>query len=75
MLEPDPCIALSTEEYQRPLDHFQGPLARFVRGLIGSGEEASDIVQDVFVDAWRAMKREARPFVAGADDGAIRNWL
>jgi RNA polymerase sigma factor (sigma-70 family) len=75
MVEPDSCMALSTEAYQRILDHFEGPLFRFVRGLVGSGEEVYDIVQDVFVDAWRAMQREARPFVAGADDGAIRKWL
>jgi DNA-directed RNA polymerase specialized sigma24 family protein len=74
VVEPEPCIALSTEEYQRILDHFQWPLFRFVRGLVG-GEEVSDIVQDVFVDAWRAMKRGAQPFVVGGDDGAIRNWL
>jgi RNA polymerase sigma-70 factor (ECF subfamily) len=75
MVEPVPCVALSIEEYQRILDRFQGPLLRFVRGLVGSGEEASDIVQDVFVDAWRAMKREAHPFVTGGDERAIRNWL
>jgi RNA polymerase sigma-70 factor (ECF subfamily) len=75
MIESAPSNTLSTEEYQRILDHFQGPLFRFVRGLVGSGEEAYDIVQDVFVDAWRAMKRGARPFVAGGHDGAIRNWL
>jgi RNA polymerase sigma-70 factor (ECF subfamily) len=68
-------IALSTEEYQRILDLFQGPLVRFVRSLVGSGEEVYDIVQDVFVDAWRALQREARPFVADGNERDIRKWL
>jgi RNA polymerase sigma-70 factor (ECF subfamily) len=75
MIEPAPSNTLSTQEYQRILHHFQGPLFRFARGLVGSSEEAYDIVQDVFVDAWRVMQRGARPFVAGGHDGAIRNWL
>ncbi len=74
-MAPPPSIALSTEAYQRIMDRFQRPLIHFVRGLVGSGEEVYDILQDVFVDAWRAVKREAFPFTIQGDDRAIRNWL
>jgi len=74
-MESAPSIALSTEAYQRILDTFQRPLIRFVRGLVGSGEEVYDIIQEVFVDAWRTAKREAFPFTTRGDDRAIRNWL
>jgi hypothetical protein len=44
MLETAPSMALSTEEYKRILDQFQRPLFRFVRSLVGNGEEVNDIV-------------------------------
>jgi RNA polymerase sigma factor (sigma-70 family) len=74
-MDPAPTIALSTQTYQRMLDTFQRPLLQFVRGLVGSDEEVYDILQDVFVDAWRAVKCEAFPFTTQGDDRAIRNWL
>lgn len=53
----------------------QGPLYGFVRGLVGDHEQARDIVQDVYVDAWRAASRAALPFGSGSDASAIRRWL
>jgi RNA polymerase sigma factor (sigma-70 family) len=75
MVDSASSIALSTEAYQRILDTFQRPLTHFVRGLVGNSEEVSDILQDVFVDAWRAVTREAFPFTTHGDERAIRNWL
>jgi RNA polymerase sigma-70 factor (ECF subfamily) len=50
-----------------------------VRHLIASGEDARDIVQDVYVDAWRAAQRGSPPFdrlaEAEIDTAAIRRWL
>jgi RNA polymerase sigma factor (sigma-70 family) len=53
----------------------QGPLYGFVRGLVGDDEQARDVVQDVFVDAWRAARRAAPPFGCGSDAPAMRRWL
>src|SRR5258708_29517947 len=53
----------------------QGPLYGFVRGLVGDHEQARDVVQDVYVDAWRAARRAAPPFGHGSDAPAIRRWL
>ncbi|HEV2239265.1 MAG TPA: sigma-70 family RNA polymerase sigma factor [Ktedonobacterales bacterium] len=75
---PDPApslVALSVEAFNDILARFQGALVRFVRGLVGNGEDARDLVQDVFVDAWRATQRRAPPFTTAADERAVRNWL
>lgn len=53
---------------------LQRTLYAFVRGLVGDDEHARDIVQDVFVDAWRAIRQGAPPFT-GNDHAAIRRWL
>jgi RNA polymerase sigma-70 factor, ECF subfamily len=57
------------------LQRVQGPLRGFVLGLVGSPEQADDIVQDVFVDAWRTARRAAAPFQGDGDEPAIRRWL
>jgi RNA polymerase sigma-70 factor (ECF subfamily) len=75
MAEPAPSRALAPGAYRRILDHFEAPLARFVRVLVGNGEDARDIVQDVFVDGWRAAQRGSHPFTEGVPERAIRNWL
>jgi RNA polymerase sigma factor (sigma-70 family) len=75
MPEPAASIALSVEVFNGILNQFQGALVRFVRSLVGNGEDARDLVQDVFVDAWRATQRQAPPFTTGADERAVRNWL
>jgi RNA polymerase sigma factor (sigma-70 family) len=57
------------------LRETQGPLYGFVRGLVGDDEQARDVVQDVYVDAWRAARRAAPPFGHGSDAPAMRRWL
>lgn len=57
------------------LDDAQWVVYDFARGVVGDAETARDIVQDVFVDAWRALKRRAPPFSGEASDADIRRWL
>lgn len=57
------------------MEQTQGPLCSFVRGLVGSAEQARDIVQDVFVDAWRAARAEMPPFDGNGDGAGMRRWL
>jgi RNA polymerase sigma-70 factor (ECF subfamily) len=57
------------------LSMTQGPLYGFVRGMVGDHEQARDVVQDVFVDAWRAARCAAPPFGNGSDLPAVRRWL
>jgi putative glutamine amidotransferase len=53
----------------------QESLRGFVRGMVGSVEQAQDITQDVFVDAWRAATRGQAPFDGTGDEPAMRRWL
>src|SRR5690349_7369925 len=58
------------------LNRYQWPLYSFLRGFISDAEQARDIVQDVFCDAWRVSQRGVAPFDGqeGAEEG-IRRWL
>ena len=65
-----------TDAFAQALNTLQWPLVGFVRGLIRDEEQARDIVQDVFVDAWKCACQGAPPFTGAASgpDG-IRRWL
>ncbi len=64
------------EAFARILDTLQWPLVGFVRGLVHDEEQARDIVQDVFVDAWKLARQGSPPFAGAADDAVgIRRWL
>jgi RNA polymerase sigma-70 factor, ECF subfamily len=73
---PEPLPATSPADlFVELLSETQGPLYGFVRGLVGDDEQAHDVVQDVYVDAWRAARRAAPPFGHSSDAPAIRRWL
>jgi RNA polymerase sigma factor (sigma-70 family) len=58
------------------LGDTQWAVYEFARGVVGDAEAARDIVQDVFVDAWRAIQRHAGPFAGEAmSDADARRWL
>lgn len=64
--------------FWEPVLQMQTALIGFARGLVGDDELARDIVQDAFVDAWRAASRDMPPFDAPnpSDDlTGIRRWL
>jgi RNA polymerase sigma-70 factor (ECF subfamily) len=79
MGEPLHPNALLASAFAALLETSQAALYAFVRHLTGSGEDAHDIVQEVYVDAWRAAQRGNPPFgrqsETAADAGAIRRWL
>lgn len=65
-----------TEAFAQALNTLQWPLVGFVRGLIHDEEQARDIVQDVFVDAWKLARQGSPPFTGAADnDDGVRRWL
>ena len=57
------------------LSSLQWPLFSFVRGIIGEDERARDLVQDVFVNAWRQALQGAAPFTADPDEQSVRRWV
>jgi RNA polymerase sigma factor (sigma-70 family) len=68
--------SLAPPTFNDLLASTQRPLFAFVAGLVGDAEQARDIVQDVYCDAWRALQRGAPPFSgASLDSPAVRSWL
>src|SRR5262249_31909292 len=69
---------LATSSFEDLLRAAQAPLRSYVHRLLQPGEgaeEAYDIVQDVWEDAWRSAQSGSPPFVSGSDETAIRRWL
>lgn len=76
MGEPPHADALPASAFADILQTTQVALYAFVRHLTGSAEDARDITQDAYVDAWRAAQRGSPPFFGReADAGAVRRWL
>lgn len=57
------------------VDRHQHMLHSFLHGLTGDVEQARDLMQDTFQDAWSASQRGAAPFVATGTDDEMRRWL
>ena len=60
------------------LQRAQWQLYGFVRGVTGNDERARDVVQDVFVEAWRLAQHGEPPFTRDAlqlNEGGARRWL
>jgi RNA polymerase sigma-70 factor (ECF subfamily) len=72
---PLPLGTLTVEAFWSLVELFQLRLVRFVQGIVGNAEDARDIVQDVFVSAWRTAQRPAAPFTAEIDERAVQRWL
>jgi len=46
------------------VQQYQGALYRFLCGLVANHEQARDLTQDTFHDAWRAACQQEPPFTA-----------
>ena len=57
-----------SEAFERLVDRYQRPILRFCQRLLGPGEDAHDLFQDVFLQAFRALE-------GLRDPGAFRTWL
>ncbi len=72
MSEPAPVASLPTTAFADIVSETQAPLTGFVRGLLEDAEEACDVVQEVFIDAWRTLEKMAHPFTQGDEAVARR---
>lgn len=70
--EPD---TLSMGAFTALVDRHQHPLYVFLRGLVGSPEQARDLTQDTFADAWRCAQSVTPPFTVAHADDEVRRWL
>lgn len=77
MPEPDRLAPqlLSFAEFTPLVERYQRELYVFLYGLVTQTEQASDLLQDTFYDAWRAAKRGAAPLVRGGASEEVRRWL
>jgi RNA polymerase sigma-70 factor (ECF subfamily) len=78
MPEPNqvaPPRLLSLAEFTPLVERYQRELYQFLLGLVAQPEQARDLLQDTFYDAWRAAKRGAAPLVVGGAQEEIRRWL
>lgn len=56
------------DAFELLVERYQLPLFRFLRGLVGSPEQAEDLLQETFLRAFRA--------IGSLDDpGLLRGWL
>jgi RNA polymerase sigma-70 factor (ECF subfamily) len=57
------------------VNRHQGALFGFLCGLVANPEQARDLTQDTFHDAWRAASRQEPPFTGDSAPEAMRRWL
>jgi RNA polymerase sigma factor (sigma-70 family) len=75
MREPSALNVLPEATFAGVLDRAQRLLYTFVCGLIADNEQARDLVQDDFCDAWRAAQRLRPPFTDVGTEEDMRRWL
>lgn len=77
MLKPDTgaALPLSPAEFTALVHQYEGALSGFLCGLVGNTEQARDLAQDVFQDAWRVVQRCETPFIKGIPQEVMRRWL
>jgi RNA polymerase sigma-70 factor, ECF subfamily len=75
----DPAVSplqISLEAFTDLLDRCQWPLYTFMRGIVGDDEQARDLMQDTFYDAWRTAQQGKPPFDSNSEEEAgRRRWL
>jgi DNA-directed RNA polymerase specialized sigma24 family protein len=72
---PATSASLSLERFTALVDRQQHALDTFLQRLVGDAEEAADLLQDTFSEAWRATQEGRKPFVETSDEDQMRRWL
>ncbi|MGH2514778.1 MAG: RNA polymerase sigma factor [Ktedonobacterales bacterium] len=76
MREHSPGAArLSHDEFTCLVHRHQHQLHMYLAGMLGNAEQAFDLVQETFYEAWQAACAGASPFLPGAADDEVRRWL
>jgi RNA polymerase sigma-70 factor (ECF subfamily) len=78
MREADECTPtppLAAHSFPDVVERHERELLRFLCGIVTDAEQARDLLQDTFYDAWRAAQRGAAPFAPGGNAEEIRRWL
>jgi len=67
--------AMTLTMFTAMVDRHQHALCAFLHNLVNDLEQACDLMQDTFQDAWRAAQATKAPFIAGSADDEMRRWL
>lgn len=74
-IESGATVKLSVEDFSALLERGQRPLFTFLCGLVGDDEQARDLMQDTFYEAWRIHMRNVPPFDSSRPETEVRRWL
>jgi RNA polymerase sigma-70 factor (ECF subfamily) len=66
---------LTHDEFARLVDQHQHRLYVYLAGMLRHTEQAFDLVQETFCEAWRAARKGSRPFLTDTDEVEVRRWL
>jgi RNA polymerase sigma factor (sigma-70 family) len=66
---------LSMAAFTLLVERHQRALFVYLRGLVDHTEEARDLLQETFLDAWRAAQQGKPPLLPDGADEEIRRWL
>lgn len=72
---PATLASLPSARFTALVERQQHALDTFLQHLVGDAEEAADLLQDTFAEAWRATQAGRKPFVDASDEGQMRRWL
>ena len=66
---------LSYEAFTTLVTRHERELFVFLRGLVDHAEEAHDLLQETFLDAWRAAQQGKPPLLPDGAEVEMRRWL
>lgn len=78
MYEPEPtapAASMTLALFTAMVDRHQHALCAFLHHLLGDAEQAADVMQDTFQEAWRATQAKTAPFVTNCADDERQRWL
>jgi RNA polymerase sigma-70 factor (ECF subfamily) len=57
------------------VNQHQRAIFGFIYGLVSNSEQAHDLTQDTFYEAWRAVLQQKSPFTAEGQPEEVKAWL
>jgi RNA polymerase sigma-70 factor, ECF subfamily len=70
-----PGTIIAEDDFARLVEVYQHRLHVYLAGLTGQPEQAFDLVQETFYDAWQAACTGKPPFISSGADTDVRRWL
>jgi RNA polymerase sigma factor (sigma-70 family) len=71
----DLAVSTAQVDFTASVERHERDLYVFLRGMVAHAEQARDLLQETFYDAWRAANRGTPPFQPGHPEVEMRRWL